>query len=54
MPNITILKRPRDEAVITQRRFFKKTSRGKVIKGVYPSPVCRVLNSGSHTRTLPP
>ncbi|KAG2063668.1 RNB-domain-containing protein [Suillus decipiens] len=32
MPEITILKRPREEAVITQRMFFKKTARGKVIK----------------------
>jgi exosome complex exonuclease DIS3/RRP44 len=35
MPEITILKRPRDEAVITQRMFFKKTARGKVIKGTF-------------------
>lgn len=33
MAHITILKRPREEAVVTQRKFFKKTSRGKVIKG---------------------
>ena len=33
MPQITILRRPREEAVVTQRKFFKKTSRGKVIKG---------------------
>lgn len=33
MPEITILKRPREEAVITQRLFFKKTARGKVMKG---------------------
>ncbi|KAJ8597115.1 RNB-domain-containing protein [Rhizopogon salebrosus TDB-379] len=32
MPEITILKRPREEAVITQRMFFKKTARGKVMK----------------------
>ncbi|KAF4611727.1 hypothetical protein D9613_003992 [Agrocybe pediades] len=32
MPEITILKRPRTEAVVTQRKFFKKTARGKVIK----------------------
>ncbi|KAJ8508878.1 hypothetical protein ONZ45_g8881 [Pleurotus djamor] len=32
MPDITIRKRPRSEAVITQRKFFKKTARGKVIK----------------------
>jgi hypothetical protein len=35
MPEITILKRPREEAVITQRMFFKKTARGKVIKGTF-------------------
>ena len=34
MPQITILKRPHEEAVVTQRKFFKKTSRGKVIKGL--------------------
>lgn len=33
MEQITIRKRPRSEAVITQRKFFKKTARGKVIKG---------------------
>ncbi|KAF8344715.1 hypothetical protein F5887DRAFT_250455 [Amanita rubescens] len=32
MPEITIRKRPPEEAVITQRKFFKKTARGKVIK----------------------
>ncbi|KAF9266998.1 RNB-domain-containing protein [Marasmius fiardii PR-910] len=32
MVEITIRKRPRTEAVITQRKFFKKTARGKVIK----------------------
>ncbi|EKM74947.1 hypothetical protein AGABI1DRAFT_80468 [Agaricus bisporus var. burnettii JB137-S8] len=32
MDQITIKKRPRSEAVITQRKFFKKTARGKVIK----------------------
>ncbi|KAI9566793.1 hypothetical protein HD554DRAFT_2024795 [Boletus coccyginus] len=32
MPQITILKRPREEADVTRRKFFKKTSRGKVIK----------------------
>ncbi|KAF8656486.1 hypothetical protein AX16_002505 [Volvariella volvacea WC 439] len=32
MVEITIKKRPRTEAVITQRKFFKKTARGKVIK----------------------
>ncbi|EKM52263.1 uncharacterized protein PHACADRAFT_211534 [Phanerochaete carnosa HHB-10118-sp] len=32
MVEITIKKRPRADAVVTQRRFFKKTARGKVIK----------------------
>ncbi|PFH47029.1 hypothetical protein AMATHDRAFT_153135 [Amanita thiersii Skay4041] len=34
MPEITITirKRPPEEAIITQRKFFKKTARGKVIK----------------------
>ncbi|OSD00737.1 RNB-domain-containing protein [Trametes coccinea BRFM310] len=32
MAEITIRKRPRTEAVVTQRKFFKKTARGKVIK----------------------
>ncbi|PPR00807.1 hypothetical protein CVT26_012448 [Gymnopilus dilepis] len=32
MVEISILKRPRTEAVVTQRKFFKKTARGKVIK----------------------
>ncbi|KAG6861108.1 hypothetical protein C0995_003837 [Termitomyces sp. Mi166 len=35
MVEITIRKRPRSEAVVTQRKFFKKTARGKVIKGIY-------------------
>ena len=34
MVEISVLKRPASEAVITQRKFFKKTARGKVIKGV--------------------
>jgi hypothetical protein len=33
MPEITIRKRAPEEALITQRKFFKKTARGKVIKG---------------------
>ncbi|KAF9043793.1 RNB-domain-containing protein [Hymenopellis radicata] len=32
MVEITIRKRPQVEAVVTQRKFFKKTARGKVIK----------------------
>ena len=34
MVEISVLKRPASEAVITQRKFFKKTARGKVIKGI--------------------
>ncbi|KZT68590.1 RNB-domain-containing protein [Daedalea quercina L-15889] len=34
MVDITIRKRTRTEAVLTQRKFFKKTARGKVIKVV--------------------
>jgi hypothetical protein len=30
---IAIRKRQRDDAVFTQRKFFKKTARGKVVKG---------------------
>jgi len=36
MVEITILKRTWTEAVVTQRKFFKKTARGKVIKGMKP------------------
>ncbi|KAF5383399.1 hypothetical protein D9757_006150 [Collybiopsis confluens] len=32
MVEITIRKRPQAEAVITQRKFFKKTAKGKVVK----------------------
>lgn len=38
MVEITIRKRPRGEAVVTQRKFFKKTARGKVIKGALEFP----------------
>jgi exosome complex exonuclease DIS3/RRP44 len=34
MVEITIRKRPTEDADVTQRKFFKKTARGKVIKGV--------------------
>ncbi|KZT00885.1 RNB-domain-containing protein [Laetiporus sulphureus 93-53] len=34
MVEITIRKRSRTEAVVTQRKFFKKTARGKVVKAV--------------------
>jgi hypothetical protein len=33
MVDIKVLKRPRSEATLTQHRFFKKTARGKVVKG---------------------
>jgi len=33
MVEISIRKHPRSEAVANQRKFFKKTARGKVIKG---------------------
>ena len=37
MVQVTIRKRPIEDAVITQRKFFKKTARGKVIKGMHPA-----------------
>jgi hypothetical protein len=37
MVEITIRKRQREDAVLTQRKFFKKTARGKVVKGAPPS-----------------
>jgi len=46
MVEITIRKRPRAEAVVTQRKFFKKTARGKVIKGTH---TIRGYRSFSHT-----
>jgi exosome complex exonuclease DIS3/RRP44 len=33
MVEIIIRKRQREDAVFTQRKFFKKTARGKVVKG---------------------
>jgi hypothetical protein len=33
MVEITIRKRAREDAAVTQRKFFRKTARGKVIKG---------------------
>lgn len=33
MVEIKVLKRSRTEATLTQQRFFRKTARGKVIKG---------------------
>ncbi|KAF8839454.1 RNB-domain-containing protein [Paxillus ammoniavirescens] len=63
MPLITIQKRPREEAVVTQRKFFKKTARGKVIKvlrerylrdDVYCGIVDCKLCSGAVNAVLPP
>lgn len=39
MVEITIRKRRREDAVFTQRKFFKKTARGKVVKGALSSSV---------------
>lgn len=50
MPPISILKRPREEAVITQRMFFKKTARGKVIKGTTTLTVLIISSSTSVLR----
>ena len=38
MVEIIIRKRQREEAVFTQRKFFKKTARGKVVKGARNPP----------------
>lgn len=35
MVEISIRKRPREEAVLNQRKFLRKTAKGKVIKGVW-------------------
>jgi hypothetical protein len=35
MVDIKVLKRPRTEAALTQHKFFRKTVRGKVVKGVW-------------------
>jgi hypothetical protein len=32
MIEITMRKRPREDSVLSQRKFFKKTAKGKVIK----------------------
>lgn len=34
MAEIKVLKRSRTEGALTQRKFFKKTARGKVVKGL--------------------
>jgi exosome complex exonuclease DIS3/RRP44 len=39
MVEIIIRKRQREEAVFTQRKFFKKTARGKVVKGARNTPL---------------
>lgn len=33
MVEITIRKRSREDAIATQRKFYRKTARGKVLKG---------------------
>jgi exosome complex exonuclease DIS3/RRP44 len=33
MVEITIRKRPAEDAIVTQRKFFRKTARGRVVKG---------------------
>jgi hypothetical protein len=46
MADITIRKRSLEDAVITQRKFFKKTAKGKVIKGLPCFPiVLRAISS---------
>jgi hypothetical protein len=37
LPVITILKRTRNDLPFAQKKFLKKTKRGKVIKGVFVS-----------------
>lgn len=44
MVEISIRKRPVDEAAVTQRKFFKKTARGKVIKGALAQPWSDVVD----------
>lgn len=39
MSAVTILKRPRDESVQTQRKYFRKTAKGKVVKGKFLSSI---------------
>ncbi|KAI0791122.1 RNB-domain-containing protein [Abortiporus biennis] len=63
MVEITIRKRPRTEAVVTQRKFFKKTARGKVIKVLRERYLrndvgcgiqgCNICSSGSQSPPLP-
>ena len=43
MAEITIRKRSLEDAVITQRKFFKKTAKGKVIKGASSARLALIL-----------
>ncbi|KAG5643684.1 hypothetical protein DXG03_000517 [Asterophora parasitica] len=54
MVEISIRKRPRTEAVVTQRKFFKKTARGKVIKGepASTSAQCKLIAAVLRERYL--
>ena len=52
MVEISIRKQPRTEAVVTQRQFFKKTARGKVIKGSDHKLVALTVSSGSYFHLL--
>lgn len=45
MVEITIRKRQREDAEFTQRKFFKKTARGKVVKSALLSTPFRVKAS---------
>jgi hypothetical protein len=56
MVEITIRKRQREDAEFTQRKFFKKTARGKVIKSALLSTSFRGSASdifSSHPREIP-
>ncbi|TBU24927.1 RNB-domain-containing protein [Dichomitus squalens] len=52
MPEISIRKRPRTEAVVTQRKFFKKTARGKVVKVLRERYLRDDVACGMHSCTL--
>ena len=62
MAEITIRKRSHTDAIQTQRKFFKKTAKGKVLKGLLlrdPYIPCSwsevfSLPNSSYKRTLPP
>ncbi|KAF8324301.1 uncharacterized protein EI90DRAFT_3075764 [Cantharellus anzutake] len=36
MPQVTILKRSAEQGVQTQRKYFRKTAKGKIVKGRSP------------------